>query len=49
MMDRAAIRQQARFELARRDFFYYCHLMASDFYKPSRRYLVEFVMTYKAF
>lgn len=40
-MDRAAIRQQARFELARRDFFYYCHLMASDFYKPSRRYLVE--------
>ncbi|HEL1687502.1 TPA: phage terminase large subunit [Streptococcus suis] len=41
MMDRAAIRQQARFELARRDFFYYCHLMASDFYKPSRRYLVE--------
>ncbi|HEM3179507.1 phage terminase large subunit [Streptococcus suis] len=41
MMDRAAIRQQARFELARRDFFYYCHLMASDFYKPSRKYLVE--------
>ncbi len=40
-MDRAAIRQQARFELARRDFFYYCHLMASDFYKPSRKYLVE--------
>ncbi|MCG9865094.1 phage terminase large subunit [Streptococcus suis] len=41
MMDRAAIRQQARFELARRDFFYYCHLMASDFYKSSRKYLVE--------
>ncbi|CYU41153.1 phage terminase large subunit [Streptococcus suis] len=41
MMDRTAIRQQARFELARRDFFYYCHLMASDFYKPSRKYLVE--------
>ncbi|HEM4703850.1 TPA: phage terminase large subunit [Streptococcus suis] len=41
MMDKTAIRQQARFELARRDFFYYCHLMASDFYKPSRRYLVE--------
>ncbi len=40
-MDRTAIRQQARFELARRDFFYYCHLMASDFYKPSRKYLVE--------
>ncbi|HFR3192574.1 phage terminase large subunit [Streptococcus suis] len=41
MMDRATIRQQARFELARRDFFYYCHLMASDFYKSSRKYLVE--------
>ncbi len=41
MMDRTAIRQQARFELARRDFFYYCHLMASDFYKSSRNYLVE--------
>ncbi|HEM4952646.1 TPA: phage terminase large subunit [Streptococcus suis] len=41
MMDRAAIRQQARFELARRDFFYYCHLMASDFYKQDRTYLVE--------
>lgn len=41
MMDKTAIKQQARFELARRDFFYYCHLMASDFYKPSRKYLVE--------
>lgn len=41
MMDRTAIRQQARFELARRDFFYYCHLMASDFYKSSRKYLIE--------
>lgn len=41
MMDRTAIRQQVRFELARRDFFYYCHLMASDFYKSSRKYLVE--------
>lgn len=41
MMDETVIKQQARFELARRDFFYYCHLMASDFYKPSRKYLVE--------
>lgn len=41
MMDRAAIRQQARFELARRDFFYYCQLMANDFYKSSRKYLLE--------
>lgn len=40
-MDKALIKQQARFELARRDFFYYCHLMTSDFYKSSRKYLVE--------
>lgn len=41
MMDKALIRQQARLELARRDFFYYCQLMAGDFYKSSRKYLVE--------
>lgn len=35
------IKRQARRELARREFFYFCNLMASDFYKPERRYLVE--------
>lgn len=35
------IKRQAKRELARREFFYFCNLMASDFYKPERRYLVE--------
>lgn len=35
------IRLGARIELARRNFFYYCNLMASDFYKPNRKYLVD--------
>ena len=35
------IKRQARRELARREFFYFCNLMAADFYKPERRYLVE--------
>lgn len=40
-MDKVAIKRQAQLELARRDFFYYCRLMAPDFYKPNRQYLVE--------
>lgn len=35
------IKYQAKLELARREFFYYCHLMAGDFYKNDRAYLVE--------
>lgn len=35
------IKRQAKRELARREFFYFCNLMASDFYKTERRYLVE--------
>lgn len=34
-----AIYKQAKLELARRDFFYFCHLMADDFYKVDRQYL----------
>jgi len=35
------INQQALIELARREFFFYCHLLAPDFYRPERKYLVE--------
>ena len=49
MMDRTVIRQQARFELARRDFFYYCQLMASDFYKPDRTYLKQLCDSFQGF
>lgn len=33
--------REANKELARRDFFHYCYLTANDFYKPSRRYLMD--------
>ena len=34
-------KKQARLELARRDFFEYCKLMASDFYKEDRFFLKD--------
>lgn len=33
------IKLSAKRELARRDFFYYCNLIAPDFYKEDRQYL----------
>ena len=33
--------KQAKLELARREFFFYCHLKAPDFYKTDRKYLVD--------
>lgn len=35
------IQQQAQCELARREFFYYCHVKAPDFYKEEKKYLVD--------
>ncbi|MFD2692618.1 phage terminase large subunit, partial [Sporolactobacillus shoreicorticis] len=35
------IRQGAQIELARRDFFEYCHLKAPEFFKYSRKHLIE--------
>lgn len=35
------IKKQARLELARRDFFEYCKLTASDFYKEERNFLKD--------
>lgn len=43
------IKRQAKRELARREFFYFCNLMASDFYKPERRYLVELCEALQSF
>ena len=43
------IKRQAKRELARREFFYFCNLMASDFYNPERRYLVELCEALQAF
>lgn len=38
---REELKKQARLELARRDFFDYCKLMASDFYKEDRTFLKD--------
>lgn len=38
---REKIKKQARLELARRDFFEYCKLTASDFYKEERSFLKD--------
>lgn len=43
------IKRQAKRELARREFFYFCNLMASAFYKPERRYLVELCEALQSF
>ncbi|AIQ45609.1 terminase [Paenibacillus sp. FSL R7-0273] len=40
-MDKAAIIRGARMELARREFFSFCQVMAPDFYRAERQYLVE--------
>ena len=41
--------RQAKLELARREFFYFCHLLAPEFYKHSRKYLVELCNNLQAF
>lgn len=35
------IKLGAKLELARREFFYFCNLLAPDFYKEDREYLVS--------
>ena len=44
-----AARQLLQFELARRDFWYFCQLMAPDFYKEGRDYLKHFCQELQAF
>lgn len=41
MIDRELIKLNAKIELAKREFFFYCNLKAPDFYKKNRKYLVE--------
>lgn len=48
-MDRELIKLRAKRELARREFFFYCNLMAPDFYKPERTYLVELCREFQEF
>lgn len=39
----------AKIELARREFFFYCHLKAPDFYKEERKYLVDLCSAFQDF
>lgn len=39
----------AQLELARRDFFYYCHLTAPSFYKYERQFLVDLCREFQEF
>ncbi|MBS5595678.1 phage terminase large subunit [Peptostreptococcus sp.] len=48
-MDRKLIKQRAKIELARREFFFYCNLKAPDFYKPNRKFLVALCDELQAF
>lgn len=41
LVNKNEIRKQAKLELARREFFFYCHLKAPDFYKTGRKFLVN--------
>lgn len=41
MNKRERIRLGAKIELARREFFYFCHALAPDFYRPERKFLVK--------
>ena len=43
------LRRMAQIELAKRDFFYYCHSTAPDFYKEEREFLVEQCKTLQDF
>lgn len=48
-MNREAIIKEAKLELARREFFYYCHLTAPKFYMKSRQYLIDLCNDFQSF
>ena len=49
MIDRKLIRLNAKIELAKREFFFYCNVKAPDFYKEDRAFLVDFCNRLQAF
>lgn len=48
-MNKDLIAKQARIELAKRDFFRYCNIIAPDFYKPDRQFLVDLCNEFQDF
>lgn len=49
VVDRKLIQMEAKYELARRKFFFYCNLKAPKFYKQNRKYLVDLCNTFQDF
>lgn len=48
-MDKQLLKFRAKVELARRDFFSYCNLVAPDFYRADRSYLVTICREFQEF
>lgn len=48
-INKKMIALQAKIELAKREFFFYCQLMAPDFYKNDRPYLIELCEAFQSF
>ncbi len=48
-MDKETLKQYAKIELARREFFFYCNLKAPQFYKEDRIYLVDLCNEFQDF
>lgn len=48
-IDKKLIQLGAKKELSRREFFFYCHLKAPDFYKENRDYLRVLCDTFQEF
>lgn len=49
MVNKELVILEAKKELARREFFFYCNLRAPDFYKPNRPFLVSLCNELQAF
>lgn len=49
MMDKQLLKFRAKVELARRDFFSYCNLVAPDFYRADRSYLETICREFQEF
>lgn len=49
MDKREYIKQQAKIELAKRDFFYFCRTLAPSFYKKDRAFLVDLTKEFQDF
>ena len=49
MIDIELIKKQARYELARREFWEYCKLKAPDFYMEERPFLKDLCSTLQSF